>query len=274
MRLDVHHHLMNEAHYVDNLVRQMDRLEIERVGLSGLGLTGQTTLGDLSPGNAAVCKAYREFPDRIIPFASFGLGRDVPDDLLRWLDQGFLGVKVTRPRARYDDAHYDPIYEIAQARGVPVLFHTGVVLRSERDAQDGVTSDYMRPITLDRVARTFPRLTMVIAHLGMPWHEEAAAMLRVHPNVYADVTFGPGGWLERPGIAEYLRQLLYWPGAVRKLVFGTDVHWSKLAWTVAIQETVLTQLSGGTEGLADFRGLTAQSWWNQASRASDRVSAE
>ncbi len=263
MRLDIHHHLINEPQYVDNLVRQMDRLEIERVGLSGLGLKGGTTLGDLSPGNDAVWNAYQKFPGRIIPFANFGLGRDDPDNLRRWLDQGFLGLKLTRPRARYDDAGYDPIYELAEARGIPVLFHTGVVLRSGRDAEDGVTSDHMRPITLDRVTRTFPRLIMVMAHLGMPWHEEAAAMLRFHPNVYADVTFGPGGWLQRAGTGEYLRELLYWPGAARKLVFGTDVHWSKLAWTIGIQETVITRLGVGADELADFRGRTASSWWDR-----------
>ena len=37
MIIDIHHHLINEQGYVDNLLREMDRLNIEKTCLSALG---------------------------------------------------------------------------------------------------------------------------------------------------------------------------------------------------------------------------------------------
>jgi hypothetical protein len=36
--IDVHHHWVNEANYIDRLLREMDRLEIEKIGLIALGI--------------------------------------------------------------------------------------------------------------------------------------------------------------------------------------------------------------------------------------------
>ncbi len=35
--IDMHHHWVNEAGYLDSLLEEMDRLEIERVGLIAMG---------------------------------------------------------------------------------------------------------------------------------------------------------------------------------------------------------------------------------------------
>ena len=35
--IDVHHHWINEADYLDHLLREMDRLGVERAGLMALG---------------------------------------------------------------------------------------------------------------------------------------------------------------------------------------------------------------------------------------------
>lgn len=261
-RLDVHHHLINEPGYLENLLKQMDHLLIERVCLSGIGLTGRNTLGDLSCNNADVLRAHQQYPDRIIPIANVRLGRDGPDGVAALIGQGFRGVKTTRPLQDYDCPEYDEVYQLLEKEQLPVLFHTGIVLRSLTDAEDDVSSDRMRPAKLDRVARRFPGLTIIMAHLGAPWHDEAAMMVRMHPNVFADMTGAPGGWL-RPKLGAPLRQLLYWPGAVRKLVFGTDVHWRDLTWAVEIQTEMLEALESDAESREAFWATRAESWWPQ-----------
>ena len=45
-----------------------------------------------------------------------------------------------------------------------------------------------RPILLDEIALRYPELKIVIAHMGHPWFDEAIAVVRRHPHVYADVS--------------------------------------------------------------------------------------
>lgn len=51
------------------------------------------------------------------------------------------------------------------------------------DAEYDVASSRMRPIYLDGVARVFPELDMIAAHIEMPWHDEAAIATRINGNV-------------------------------------------------------------------------------------------
>ena len=49
-----------------------------------------------------------------------------------------------------------------------ILFHTGIVIRTNPDTPTDVSVDRMRVTTLDNIARRFPKLTMIAAHLGIP----------------------------------------------------------------------------------------------------------
>jgi predicted TIM-barrel fold metal-dependent hydrolase len=74
---------------------------------------------------------------------------------------------------------------------------------------------YGNPIFFDDVATDFPELSIVLAHGGRgPWYEEAMTMLRLHKNVYIDVTGLPVRKLPQffPDIDRFSH----------KFVFGTD----------------------------------------------------
>src|SRR5262249_5678832 len=43
-------------------------------------------------------------------------------------------------------------------------------------------------ILLDKIAREFPRLRMIVAHLGQPWMAETVVLLRKHPQLMADLS--------------------------------------------------------------------------------------
>lgn len=241
MIVDLHHHLLADDGYLNGLLRAMDAAGIDRVCLSGLGIPTAGWLPGLSPTNDDVATAIRAHPDRIVGFGVIRLGDDPPNRVTELYEAGFRGIKTTRPRADYDDPRFDEHYATAQRLGMPLLFHTGFILASPADRDDDVSSARCRPVCLDRVARTFPDLAIVMAHLGMPWYEEAAQMCRFHPNVYVDLSGSLQGWRNRKP-PSFFADLFYWPSAFEKVVFGSDVHWRELATAYRDYERILDLL--------------------------------
>ena len=219
--IDAHVHLLAEPGYLDGLLRVMDACGIERCALSGLGpLFGHAD-------NAAVRRAFAAHPDRVIGQVFVRPGVDTPE-LIDWAaGAGFRMVKVTIPRKAYDDPAFFPLWERAQAHRMPVLFHTGVVTTGADDRGQGISSWFMQPMQLEPITREFPELRIIVAHLGIHWNTDAAELARMRRHVYVDLTGEPHGWLRRVD-AEGLDRYLWWPDAFAKIVFGTDVHHSKI----------------------------------------------
>ena len=238
--IDCHHHLLKEPDYADRLLETCDRLEIARVCISGLG--EQFGMAD----NAAVEGAVARFPGRLVGFYSLRLGREDAGVVAGLRARGFSGVKITCPPANYDDPAFFPVYAMAQECALPILFHTGVVVRNPRDHEFDVNSARMRPVFLDAVARAFPGLSIVIAHLGVPWYEEAAAMARFHPNLYVDLTGAPEGWRRSKPLSFY-PETFWWPGAAAKILFGSDVHYSQMAACLSDYTRILDALGADEE---------------------------
>jgi hypothetical protein len=222
--IDMHHHILNEPDYDKRMVETAKRLGIDYICVSGLGLPSDNWLGDLSPDNNDVLRAMERYPETVIGFGNIRLGVDDASTVRKLHQQGFKGIKTTRPLKNYDDEEYDEVYAAAEELGLPILFHTGFILNTRNDRSDNVSSARMRPVMLDRVARTFPDLVIILAHLGMPWHEEAAQMTRYHKNVYTDLSGSPFGWRNRKS-PQFFQDLFYWPDAFNKIVFGSDVHY-------------------------------------------------
>ncbi|WP_081503711.1 amidohydrolase family protein [Paenisporosarcina sp. TG-14] len=237
--IDMHHHLLNVPHYDKQLIDTMDRLKIDYACVSGLGLPSANWLGDLSPTNDDVLRSMDRYQDRIIGFGNIRLGVDKVQKVEELYSQGFTGIKTTRALKNYDDEEFDEIYARAEALGLPILFHTGFILKTFNDKQDNVSAARMRPEMLDRVARTFPDLVIIIAHLGMPWHEEAAQMTRFHENVYVDLSGSPNGWRNRKA-PHFFNELFYWEEAYEKVVFGSDVHFNDVEDSLNDYKRILT----------------------------------
>jgi len=142
----------------------------------------------------------KRYPDLIIGFAGVNLvaGQvDPPDALDRYKEQGFAGLKFEDNSYPYNHDIYWPLYERAEKLGLPILFHTGLLAPLNKpecnyDARDRIDSENMRPYLLDRVARAFPALKMVGAHLGLPHPHEALNLISVYKNVYYDFSGGSG----------------------------------------------------------------------------------
>jgi predicted TIM-barrel fold metal-dependent hydrolase len=260
VKIDFHHHLLEEENYTEGLIAEMDKVGIKKTCISGLGIgKGQTdntdysnfNLGKLSPDNDDVLAAIKKYPDRLIGMGNVRLGDDSPEIVKKLKDAGFLGLKITRTKLAYNDDRCMPIYAEAERLNMPILFHTGIVLVTPFDKDDDVCSERMRPIKLDRVARRFPGLKMVIAHMGYPWFNEAVVMLRFHKNVYGDFAGTSMGWRSRKRPDEFQHDM-YWPGAFDKMIFGTDTHYNETGDALYDQQKIMKLLNSGDETIERF----------------------
>jgi len=230
--IDAHHHLGSEPDYADRLAECCGRLGIRRVCI--MGIEPGCSLGAFG-GNDAVEAAFRKHPALIVGFGHVRLGQDGPEKVTELKQRGFTGLKFIIPPKAYNDELFFPVYEKAEDLHMPGLFHLGIVARQEQGHHVRVDCSLMRPIFLDSIARTFPDWTIIGAHLGNPWYEEATMTARWNPNVYFDLS---GSTLKKKK-PEFLCELLWWDSTTRygspdgrsaweKILFASDVDYYEI----------------------------------------------
>jgi predicted TIM-barrel fold metal-dependent hydrolase len=152
----------------------------------------------------------------------------------RFHQAGFRGLgEITQPQYGYDDRRYWPIYEQAEKYGMIILFHTGIVNRMQPEVAADVDCDRMRVVRLDLIARRFPKLTVIGAHLGNPDYAWAGEIGRWDPNLYFDVSGST--LIKKQDDFGFFKSIFWWSSvasphtpksstnAFEKLVFGSDV---------------------------------------------------
>ena len=111
----------------------------------------------------------------------------------------------------------------AEARRVPILVHQGT------SPIRAAPLRYAHPLVMDEVAIRFPELRVVMAHLGHPWQADTIAVIRKHPNVYADVSAN----FYRPwSFYNAMRLATEW-NVLPKLLLGSDYPIATTAETIA-----------------------------------------
>ncbi len=120
------------------------------------------------------------------------------------------------------DPRLAPVYALLEEAGLPLLVHTGF------EEGCGSTSD---PEGWERLIRSYPRLTFLLAHAFFPDLPYAFSLLSRYGNVYLDLTNVPGMllWKEGPlpfgiprplwGKEEFLAAIEENSG---RIVFGSD----------------------------------------------------
>lgn len=129
-------------------------------------------------------------------------------------DLGLVGIKLAPMYADFSplDERLTPVYEAASRRGLPVLAHVGTTFC------EFAPLEHTRPILIDRLAMRFPDLVFVMAHLGHPWEGETLAVIRKHPNVWADCS----ALHYRPWQLYNSLVLAQEYGVTHKILFGSD----------------------------------------------------
>lgn len=208
----------SKEYYVDFCRRHSDpKTFLQLMDQNGVDYT--VVLAEISPLSTGICsnEAVEEFcrvSPRLIPFCTINpylhpkMG-DMLEDLI--LNRGFQGLKLLPPYNYFypNDNFMYPLYAVAERLGIPVVFHTGSSIFA------GVRIKYGNPIFFDDVAVDFPDMKIIMAHGGRgPWYNEALNMLRLHKNIYIEVSGLPPKKL-----------LEFFPDMDRfsdKFIFGTD----------------------------------------------------
>jgi len=229
--IDAHVHFPSESG-LKVFAEACEKVGIERSFMCALPIPGLD--------NQSVERALKEYPDLVRGFAYIDLDKDDPGIIEEVYSHGFKGIKLISPRKPYDCEGYFPFYERIEARRMPIMFHTGLVARGTKLSEKGVTSSNMRPVYLETIARSFPKLVLVGAHLGHPWCEEAAVVSFHNPNVYFDIS---GGHTFYIALAIWRRH--GYDLKPSKILFGTDSapeSFQKFAdyWTVILPQMGLT----------------------------------
>jgi uncharacterized protein len=82
-----------------------------------------------------------------------------------------------------------PIYEMAQSFQLPILSQTG----DAGTLPPGGRGHWGRPRYFGDVAASFPKLRLILGHLGKGYESEIAALTRRYPNVYTETSMRLSG---------------------------------------------------------------------------------
>ena len=112
-------------------------------------------------------------------------GKEGLDELERAVKEKKCGGwKMYPPNGFYpDNEEFYPYYELCSQLDVPIVIHQGFTSRFKH-------IKYARPVHVDSVAVDFPNLKIVLAHVGVPWVDEALTVASKNPNVSVDIS----GW--------------------------------------------------------------------------------
>lgn len=196
----------------EDLLKLMDKYSIARSCIFAVPQPSLAVLEECRKHNDAVAAAVRKWPDRFVgicvttPYTGDDQG---VGEVKRTVEKyGFRGVKFQSNRMGFD-LRVDvltPIFEVCIDLGIPVLIHTG--------------DDRTTPDRVGYLALAFPKLTVVMLHMGLrvDHNLNAIEVARLTPNII----------LETSGVRPFaIRQAVKTLGPER-IVFGSDSPYSPL----------------------------------------------
>lgn len=177
-----------------------------------------------------------EVSPRLLPFVTVNPavlgGRDSArhlDELIR--EHGARGMKLhpIAIRTHADDPGLQPVFGVAQDASLPVVLHCGPDIRGY---------GWSMPRALAAILDEFPRLPLVLAHLGGAAWTETAEIASRYPAARFDLS-EIVNWIGAPEApsAQQLVELIRGIG-VDRVVTGSDFPWYDPAVTVEIVESL------------------------------------
>jgi len=189
--------------------------------------------------NSYVAEYVKRFPQKLIGFAGIDPTERSAIDELNAARAHLQLRGITLSPANQDfhpcDSRAMRLYAEAEKLGMPILIHPVGQFTEQSKLE------FSRPALFDEVARTFPRLRIIIAQLGQPWLEETICLLGKHANVFADVS----GLLSRPWQAYNALVAAYESQSIEKLLFGSDFPYTSITECIEALYSI-NQLAQGT----------------------------
>ncbi len=200
---------------------------------------GKARLSGLWVNDDFVARYVAQDPKHLLGFLS--VDPTVTDggdrDLKRGhLELGLQGVKLMPMYAGFSpsEPRLRPLWRYCQQNNLPVLLHTGTTFVSQAPLR------HTLPRLLDEVAIEFPNCRIIMAHLGHPYEGECIAVIRKHPNVYADIS----ALHYRPWQLFHSLMLVQEYGVWDKLLFGTDYPFTTVNATLAGLRSLNSKFAG------------------------------
>jgi uncharacterized protein len=243
MIVDVHTHVFPSPQvFSDRFIEEASRMRAEPVDLvtrydayrataTGCDVTicfgGKARLAGLWVDDRDVAAYVRQDAQRLIGFLSVDPTQPRWEEELEYGHQELQlqGIKLMPMYAGFfpQEARLNFLWRYAQRHGLPVLLHTGTTFISQGPLETTL------PRHIDVVARRFPEVRIIMAHLAHPYEGECVAVIRKHPHVYADVS----ALHYRPWQLFHSLMLVHEYGVWNKLLFGTDFPITDVAESLA-----------------------------------------
>ena len=243
MLIDVHTHVFpNNSVFFGNFIAEASRMRATPIDLvtryedycaTAPGVTasicfgGKAKLAGLWVDDRDVAAYVAQDPARLIGFLSLDPTQPGWEAELEYGHQvlGLRGIKLMPMYAGFfpQEGRLNYLWSYAQKHGLPVLLHTGTTFVSQGWIETTL------PRHIDVVARRYPEVRIIMAHLGHPYEGECVAVIRKHPHVYADVS----ALHYRPWQLFHSLMLVQEYGVWNKLLFGTDFPITNVAESLA-----------------------------------------
>lgn len=170
---------------LDLLFEEMDSAGVKYGVLMGRAASGAGSLGGVA--NREIVEAVAQYPDRFLGFLGIDL-EAVPEGLAEVREfahaRNIKGISIepgSGKRPRWcDDPSLDPIYETALAHDLPVSLSLSGLL----SALGGHDISWSSPVSIQRVARKYPELKIIVSHAAWPYASEMVVVALACPNVY------------------------------------------------------------------------------------------
>lgn len=173
--------------------------------------------------NLWTCNTGKE-NDKLLPLITVDILQDSPEVEIERavLEHGARGIKLHPVSNRFYpyDHRLWPAYKKAEEMRIPILFHSGGA-----EMAGYTNADYGRPKHFEQILRNFPKMNIVLAHLGNGFLEESILLSQNHDNAYFDtsgiISFSENeGGLTDKDMAELIRKI-----GSHKVLFGSDWPW-------------------------------------------------
>lgn len=154
-----------------------------------------------SPDNGEVALTVEKYPERFVAWVFVNPAvHDAVAEAECWMERpGAIGVKAHPFWHRYPVTRLEPVADLCNQKGWPILIHLGGDKRS---------GDYRR------LPEQFPKLKIVYAHAGVPFYKELWDYIKTKKNVYVDIS--------SPYLNEATARMTVKEVGAHKCLFGSD----------------------------------------------------
>lgn len=167
------------------IMASLDHLGVELAVITGRDC--ETTYG-FPANNPSVLEFCLAYPQKFVGF--WGIDPHKKMAAVREIehavrDLGMKGIAIDPYLAHISpaEARFYPLYSKCCELGVPVF-----ITMAPPPQVPGAILDYARPEDVDKVARDFPELVLIMSHGGYPFVNEAIYTCQRNANVYMDIS--------------------------------------------------------------------------------------